>query len=643
MCGIVGYANLRFNAQFPDFLLNAVNSLNHRGPDGKDVWLDAQKQVGLGHSRLAIVELSKAGQQPMHSFCGRYVITFNGEIYNHREIKNKLNALIPLECWRGGSDTEVLVNAISAWGVSRTLSLCIGMFAFAVWDRQKKVLILSRDRMGEKPLYYTLQDGSFVFASELKALKNFRSLKCEIDRQALETFFNYSYVPAPLSIFKNVNKLEPAQVLEFHSERLEIVKWQYWDGKNKPIFTKDAAEPDTILHALLGEVVTSQMVADVPVGVFLSGGIDSSLIAAVMQSNSSASIKSYTVGFDDKEYDESNQAKNVASILGTQHNELVLAPSDLLNALPLMPTLYDEPFADSSQIPTFLISRFASSDVKVCLSGDGGDELFGGYNRHVFVNHYWKKLTKIPIGPRRFFADIIERVPSENWNKYSRTLNQLFGWINLWRLPSEKIEKILIALQAEGLEDLYFGLTRRSANANFLLSPEGYKTENREILNSVSGARNFMNWDQADFLPNDVLAKVDRASMGVSLEVRSPLLDYRIVEFSRTLDDQHLFGPTGGKQILRKVLKRYLGGEYKEMPKMGFGVPIDKWFRDELRELTCDLLYKPMIERQGLFCHDSLLNVWEQHQRGEKNWHHLLWNFVVFQLWFQKYNNELID
>ena len=589
MCGLAGFINLLSRPNLTDELLRACEKLRHRGPDYSGYSLYGEGRIGLAHRRLSIVDLSESGNQPMKSMCGRFSIVFNGEIYNHVQIRTKIekNSCVT---WAGSSDTETLVNAISIFGLKKTLKFCEGMFAFAVWDSKEDKVYLARDRMGEKPLYWAQVGANFYFASELNALSTFSQIPRDLDEQSIQLFLKYSFIPAPLSIYKGVSKLEPGTFLEFDCKSAKNKISKFWSCKDvleagADIVTCSYDECLNRLEYLLEEAVSSQMVADVPIGAFLSGGVDSSLIATIMQSHSNTPINTFTVGYEEKSYDETESAQRVARLIGSSHNVIMLKPKDLLEVVPSLSSIYDEPFADSSQIPTYLLSKFAKQKVTVCLTGDGGDELFGGYNRHRFVSAHWQKLKRLPPSLRKHIAAFLLSVSPEAWsNIYNNLPSSLKSSFGL-RLAGEKVHKFARSMTHENELDLYKSLLGQSheIETKYKIDDERLGLEN--LSEGLSSAQKFMFWDQVFYLSGDILTKTDRASMAASLETRAPFLNHKIVEFSWMMARTEGFVDGNQKFALKSLLAKRLDGQYMDSPKMGFGIPMDNWFRKRIKVL----------------------------------------------------------
>lgn len=648
MCGIVGYWSSRGLAE-PSLIEAMALQLRHRGPDDSGIWLDEAGEVGLGHRRLAIVDLSPAGRQPMVSHCQRYVLVYNGEIYNHAELRAQLETEHRRCRWRGHSDTETLLEAISAWGVETTLRRVVGMFAFAVWDRQERQLTLARDRMGEKPLYYGYQGGTFLFASELKALAVHPHFERRINPVALAVYLQLGYILAPLSIYEGIHKLPPGTLLTLRESdvRQRVLPspqpyWSLMDAQSEP--PRDDREAVEQLDHLLRQSIRGQMVADVPVGAFLSGGIDSSTVVALMQAESSTPVRTFTVGFHEASYNEAPYARAVAAHLGTQHAELYLSPEEAREAIPLMPVIYDEPFADPSQLPTFLVARFARQAVTVCLSGDGGDELFAGYPRYAFTVSLVKRLQRyaqMPNWLRGATVRLLESVPVPILNRLTpaRYRRQLGGG----RLSSHHRRRLvrLLRMQAYTVPDVYrFLVTEGVSSCELLCSDLRVDLMKMMPTPTVSDPYCAMSGiDLQTYLPDDILVKVDRATMAVSLEARVPLLDHRIVEYAWHLPSHFKVRGGTSKWILRQVLYRYVPPALVERPKSGFGVPLHEWLRSSLREWAHDLLSEESLRRSGLLNPAPIRRRWQEHLADVHNWEFLLWSLLMFQGWYQNQAN----
>ena len=643
MCGVAGFFNPRgFNsAEAENLARRMAAKLVHRGPDDSGVWVDGKSGIALAHQRLSVLDLSPAGHQPMKSPSSRYVIVYNGEIYNHLDLREQLEGVV----WCGHSDTETLLAAIDAWGVSATLEKSVGMFVFALWDRKSNTLTLARDRLGEKPLYYGWQGGVLLFGSELKVFCVHPSFQGEIDRGSLALFFRYNYIPAPYSIYKGIYKLLPGAFVELRSPEIEIEPTVYWSAKRRAekgqcnLFSGDDGEAEEELERLLLQAVSSQMVADVPLGAFLSGGVDSSTIVSLMQAQSSRPVKTFTIGSYSSGYNEAEQAKKVARHLGTEHTELYVTPEEAMAVIPRLPALYDEPFGDSSQIPTFLVAEMARSHVTVALSGDGGDELFGGYNRH-----YWAPLFQGRFGlvPRPLRAALAMGITSLNpnvWDAVFSSLEKFFP--SEWRYvnPGDKLHKLADVLPAGSTEEMYQGLVSFWKHPEKLVDMRNDDARMPPVFQDQPDLNDFshrmMYLDLVSYLPDDILVKVDRAAMGVSLETRVPLLDHRVVEFAWQLPLSLKIKNGQGKWLLRQVLQKYVPRELVERPKMGFGVELDDWLRGSLKDWAEALLDEGRMKREGFLNPVPLREKWNEHLTGQRNWAYHLWGVLMFQAWLE--------
>ncbi len=650
MCGIAGI--LGFHRQdlngIETITKKMAKSIHHRGPDDNGIWIDSQNEIALVHNRLSIIDLTNAGHQPMSSHSNRFIIIFNGEIYNFFDLKSELEKSSKFGGtnfnWRGNSDTEILLASIEKWGIEIALSKTIGMFAFALWDKKDKKLILARDRMGEKPLYYGWHDGAFLFGSELKAFRAHPAFKREINRDAITLYLRHNYIPAPYTIYNKTFKLMPASYIEIDliSRQKNQSPKLYWSldkiisEKIANPFLGDDFEATLALDQLLKKTVQRQMISDVPVGAFLSGGIDSSLIVSVMQSISNNPIKTFSVGFLEAEYNEANFAKSVANHLNTDHTEIYITPKETFNVLPEIPTLYDEPFSDLSQIPNFLISKLAKEKVKVSLSGDGGDELFGGYTRYKTISNLWKKLSYIPMPLRNFMSNglyLFNSMISNNHTSFAESY-----------LPI-KVKDFLNKLQkAQGLlcqnnRNIFYRDFVSHLNNPELFVVEG--TEPHTVLTSKTFEHDeiydqMMALDMLTYLPDDILVKVDRAAMGVSLETRIPFLDHNIIEFAWSLPLSKKIRDGKGKWILRNLLNNYLPKNLTDRPKMGLGMPLDIWLRGPLSDWVESLLDEKKLNEEGFFNSYLIRQKWEEHKNNKKNWQYHLWDILMFQAWLEE-------
>jgi len=654
MCGIAGIVgDPKVSARLVGRM---ARSLAHRGPDDEGVWIDSEAGVGLGHRRLAIVDLSAAGHQPMHSPAGRFVLTFNGEIYNHAELRQELIAQGCEVDWHGHSDTETLLAGFDAWGIRGTLERATGMFAFAVWDRKERALTLARDRLGEKPLYYGRAKGPgspFLFGSELKALREYPGFEAEVDRESLALLLRYMVVPAPRSIYRGISKLMPGTILTLASDSSEIVVESYWSGAE--VARQGAADPLSIdpaaaterLEQVLERAIGRQMMADVPLGAFLSGGVDSSTVVAIMQKLSSRPVKTFTVGFREDDYNEAVHAKAVARHLGTDHTELYVTPAEAMDVIPKLPAMYDEPFADPSQIPTHLISALARREVTVALSGDGGDELFGGYNRYVVTADFWERISGIPLPLRSGAARALQSIPAPAWDRFGSVAGGLLPRSLRFARLGEKVHKGAPMLRSESQEQLYDWMLSqwRDPAAVVIGAPPSATSHAFGVapIEGLRGAELMMAQDMLFYLPDDILTKVDRAAMAVSLETRVPLLDPEVVEFAwrLPLDLKIRRGTT--KWLLRQVLYRHVPPALIERPKMGFGIPLDTWLRGPLRDWAEALLDERRLEAEGYFRPAPIRKAWAAHLRGQSNQTFKLWTVLTFQTWLAEQRGESVQ
>ncbi len=649
MCGIAGF----FQKGVVDLSLERIvarmsDTLIHRGPDDSGIWVDATFGLGLGHRRLSILDLTSAGKQPMHSACNRYVIAFNGEIYNHLDLRQQLavsKGRVPV--WRGHADTETLLACFEEWGIEKGLQSCVGMFAFAVWDRQERVLTLARDRMGEKPLYYGWQGDILLFGSELKAIKAHPIFSGEIDRDALALFLRHSCVPAPYCIYKGMAKLMPGHYLSFPLSNPEAAKLvtpvAYWrlndaaESGQSHLFTGTANEAVDLLEKQLSQSVAEQMLADVPVGAFLSGGVDSSTIVALMQAQSSRPIRTFTIGFDEGGYDEAVYAKAVARHLGTEHTELYVSPKNAQAVISLLPSMYCEPFSDSSQIPTFLVSEMARQSVTVALSGDGGDELFGGYNRYLSARKVWSKMQSLPAPARLMVTKVLKSFAPETWDRLFELVRPFLSRRLYLENPGEKARKLAGVLCVADKKVFFQQL------ASHWNDPAGIVINAHEPQTLLTDSAtwpmvdSFEHWmmaiDTQTFLADDILVKVDRAAMANGLETRVPMLDHRIVELAWKMPLDLKIHNGQGKWLLRQVLCRHVPQELIDRPKMGFGIPLDKWLRGPLRDWAEALLDESRLQQEGYFHSAAIRQKWMEHVSGRRNWQYHLWDVLMFQAW----------
>jgi asparagine synthase (glutamine-hydrolysing) len=629
-----------------------ADALAHRGPDDAGVWSDPVAGVALAHRRLSIVDLSPEGHQPMVSARGRYVVVFNGEIYNYPELRAALEAERAAPAWRGHSDTEVLLAAIEHWGLEAALRRFVGMFAFALWDAGVRELHLVRDRMGEKPLYYGWAGRALVFGSELKALCAFPGFRRDVDPDALALYLRYACVPAPYSIFTEAHKLLPGTFMtigqqDFVARRRPRVQ-PYWtlagaaDSGVRTASRGAARELTDELERTLRAAVAGQMVADVPLGAFLSGGIDSSTVVALMQAQSSLPVRTFSIGFEEAGYDEAVHAKRVAQHLGTDHTELYITPQDALGVVPSLPQMYDEPFGDASQVPTFLVSQLARRSVTVSLSGDGGDELFGGYNRYRWGRRLRTWLRWTPAVLQRGMARAITARSATDWDRAFDRLGAALPGALRYGAPGDKLHKLAGLLGTASDELLYQrlvsywpdGTVRREAT--YPVPPGWIAYGTPSALRSLP--ERMMYLDALGYLPDDILVKVDRAAMSVSLETRVPLLDHRVVELAWRLPPRMKLRGGQGKWLLRRVLDRYVPRALVERPKQGFAIPLDSWLRGPLREWAETLLEESRLRREGFLDHAAVRRRWQEHLSGARNWQYHLWIVLMFQAWLDRWH-----
>ncbi len=628
MCGIVGF--ISYSTQYHHDQMRAIvtamnDTLVTRGPDDSGIWLE--HSIALGHRRLAIQDLSNAGHQPMLSQNQRYVLSYNGEIYNKVEIRQQLEQ----KNFTGQSDTEVLLAACAEWGVERAVGRCNGMFAFALWDRQQQLLTLARDRLGKKPLYWSLQQGQLLFASQSKAMLQHPQFNKRLNQQAVALFLRYGYVPAPYSIYQAVEQLAPGTLLIIDSKQ-KIKKLCYWQvPQSNPVIT-DFATAKSQLKQLLLDATAKRMLADVTLAAFLSGGIDSSLVTALMQAQSNHRVKTYSIGFADKRFDEAPYAKAVADHLQTDHTELRVTARDALDVIPDLPAVYDEPFADSSQIATYLLAKLTRQQVTVALSGDGGDESFIGYQRYLLANQLHSFFNIVPGPIRRSVAQLLQLIPPLVWDK-------LFCWSRA--LSGDKLHKLAAVLALSDSSQIYPSLISQWPGPLPVLNTQTSDLE-LEMLNHrpVTSVIDMQLVDFNHYLPDDILTKVDRASMACSLEVRSPLLDYRVIEYAQCLPYEFKHKAGQSKYILRQILYDYIPPSLIDRPKMGFALPLASWLRHELKDWADDLLSSTALQATDLLAHQPIQKKWQQHLSGRRNWQYPLWNVLMFQAWHQAINDD---
>lgn len=648
MCGLTGFINLKNDGlNCEDYLRKMNSALTHRGPDDEGYWIDPHLSLGLAHRRLSILDLSSNGRQPMFSVNDRYVIAYNGEVYNFSILRDQLNC----RQWRGHSDTEVMLAAIEQWGIEEAVKKFIGMFAFALWDKKERSLHLVRDRLGIKPLFYGWQGGSFLFGSELKALKAHPEFKEVVDRNSLALFTRHGYIPGPYSIYEGIKKLLPGHILTFSlkdpKNRPDPVS--YWSAKDvvergiREPFAGSAEEAMEQLQTLLMDAVKLRMISDVPLGAFLSGGIDSSLVVALMQAQSSRPIKTFSIGFFENEFNEAQHAKRVANHLGTDHTEIYITSNEMKAVIPRLPALYDEPFADSSQIPTILVSELAREKVMVSLSGDGADELFAGYDRYNRASFIWNTSRWCPSSLRKFISKRLSLISPQIWNVFFNRIGFMTPQKLRFSNTGHKLRILSTLLGHENLEVLYKELVSYWADPTSLVlgsvEPPTPFSSKLDWKTHPGHIDRLMFLDLITYLPDDILTKVDRASMSVSLETRTPLLDHRVVEMVWRIPLNMKIRNGENKWLLKQILYQHVPRKLVDRPKMGFGVPLGYWLTGPLRDWAEDLLNETRLQREGFFNADMVRKKWSEHLSGKRNWHNALWNILMFQAWLEENRN----
>lgn len=647
MCGLTGFWAFDAVPGDPEVILRRMaGALRHRGPDDEGFWWDPSAGIGFGHRRLSIIDLSPTGRQPMASVTGRYVIVYNGEIYNFLDLRRELEGRGI--GFRGGSDTEVMLAAIECRGIADAVRSFAGMFAFALFDRETRTLCLVRDRLGEKPLYYGWMGRTLLFGSELKALRAHPLWKGEVDRDALALFLRHNYIPAPHSIYRDIRKVLPGTIVTFTSTGRSAPNLReevYWSAREvveagtRTTAVGSEEELTNELDGRLRSVVRREMIADVPLGAFLSGGIDSSVVVALMQAQSDRPVRTFTIGFHEPVYNEAEHAKAVANHLGTDHTELYVTPEEALAVVPNLPTLYDEPFADSSQIPTYLVSEMARRNVTVSLSGDGGDELFGGYDRYFVSDRLRRWLAPVPSTVRRRLAHALRAWSPGQWDRALGLLGSSKQTLMGQTVTGDRLHKLANVVAGDSDRAMYRDLMSHWPEVEQVVLAA---REPATVLTDPArwaGVRGHVPWmmyvDLISYLPDDIMVKVDRASMGVSLESRAPYLDHTIVQFAWSLPLSMRARNGQSKRILRQLLDRYVPRRLLERPKMGFGVPLESWLRGPLKDWGSTLLDPARLKREGYFQADEIIKKWAEHQSGARNWHYLLWDILMFQAWLE--------
>jgi asparagine synthase (glutamine-hydrolysing) len=673
MCGIAGYLTNNVVSYSEEVVTRMALAISHRGPDDAGVWVDESAGIALGHRRLSILDLSVAGHQPMNSARDQFVLAFNGEIYNHLELRSELaENSAPFRDWVGRSDTETLLAGFEAWGVEATLKKTVGMFAIALWDRKEKTLTLARDRFGEKPLYYgwvgSGSNAAFVFGSELKALRTYPGFANTISRAALALYMRFTYVPAPHSIYQNIFKLEPGCILSISGVMppepseplsppaihggLSLRRWWALADVVKIGAQTQIVDEVEAVHTLdqrLSDAVQLQSLSDVPLGAFLSGGVDSSVIVALMQKQSTRPVKTFTVGFEEAGFDESPHARAVAQHLGTDHTELFVTAAEAQSVIPLLPEIYDEPFADSSQIPTHLVCKAARHQVKVALSGDAGDELFGGYNRYFWGPRIWRRLAWLPYPARHLLGGLIRSVPIAGWDVLSRPVNALIPSNQGISRAGDKAHKLAVRLDSvRNLDDLYRSLVSEwqvpaqvvkgggSGHFEAIFAPKSLLDDPKPTQGAEHHQLRMMFKDSMTYLPDDILCKVDRAAMATSLETRVPFLDQRVAELAWQLPLHMKIRGNEGKWALRQVLYKYVPRELIDRPKAGFGVPVGEWLRGPLRDWAESLLAENRLQAEGYFYPAPIRSKWAEHLSGRSDHTSSLWTVLMFQAWLEE-------
>jgi asparagine synthase (glutamine-hydrolysing) len=656
MCGLTGFWGTASNAQAMQHQLHLMmHQIEHRGPDSDGSWVDPDAGIALGHRRLAIVDLSSAGAQPMQSASGRWLLVFNGEIYNHLQLRRDLDEARLSPAWRGRSDTETLLACFDVWGIDATIEKCVGMFAMVIWCCMSHRLILVRDRLGEKPLYYGWQGQStnrtFLFGSELKALRAHPAFTAQIDRHALAGYMQNMVIAGTQSIYEGIFKVPPGTILTLDRNSSSPLIKRFWSVEHVAMhglanpFLGSADDAVDALHLLLGDAVAQQMQADVPLGAFLSGGVDSSIITALMQAQSSRTVQTFSIGFEENAYNEADFAKKVAAHLSTDHTELYFTPQHALDYIPRLSSIYDEPFADSSQLSTLLVSQLAKRYVTVALSGDGGDELFGGYNRYHIVSRFWPALGRMPSAVRSAAAWGLNRFSPQALDRLAAS----FSISKQFASVGDKLHKGAGVLASASVDDLYRGVFAMGWSDPALVVRGLPKYTNPLMMPKIPGMSDvslMMVFDMLNYLPDDILTKIDRAAMAVSLETRTPFLDHRLVDFAWRLPMQFKLRNQNGefvtKWALKQVLRKYIPNSLFDRPKLGFGVPLEHWLRGPLRDWAEDLLSEERLKCDGYFHPAPIRHKWSEHLRCQRNHQHALWCVLMFQAWLTEQRAYLV-
>lgn len=647
MCGIAGFWSKKHSGSLMETARAMGEAIRHRGPDDRGEWADSACGIALAHRRLSILDLSPEGHQPMHSAGGRYVIVFNGEVFNFAELRQELGA----HAWRGHSDTEVMLAAFERWGVEASAKKFVGMFAFALWDTRERELYLVRDRLGIKPVYYGWQNGVFLFGSELKALRAHPAFQGEVDRGALALLMRHNYIPQPHSIYESIHKLPPGCIVRMRSADDHATPQAYWSayevarqGSLDPLRCSDT-EAIGQLDELLTESVRLRMRADVPLGAFLSGGVDSSTVVALMQKQSARPVKTFSIGFDEEAYNEAGYAAEVARHLKTDHTQLIVRSREAQEVIPLLPHYYDEPFSDSSQIPTYLVSKLARTAVTISLSGDGGDELFAGYARYEITRKLWDRLRSTPRPLRKGIARGMMFLSASTWSRIYDLCKPVLPAGFRSRRPGEQMERLASLMDTDSPDRLYRSIVSHWEGPSALVrgasEPGTMLTTLDEFRELPDLTSRLMYLDLVTYLPDDILTKVDRASMAVSLEARVPLLDHRVVEFAWRVPPSMRVRDGKEKWLLRQVLYKYVPAEMIDRPKVGFGIPIGEWLRGPLRGWVEELLDPVKIAADGFFDAKIVERAKQEHLSGARNWQYQLWDLLMFQAWKQNVDDKV--